>query len=148
MTVTPEMKQEILDDPDCMELLSNMVDYRKNLLLELIQSGTILEYLLKTVNHYLEMKSNPTVQKQLENLPPGGEQEVNYMLLTGNDPEMKLCEWTAPEARTVNAWWAKTFPDEKNPVGLDEDELQERQDASKEENELLNDLEDLYQTIP
>ena len=148
MTITPEMKQEILDDPDCMELLSNMVDYRKNLLLELIQSGTILEYLLKTVNHYLEMKSNPTVQKQLENLPPGGEQEVNYMLLTGNDPEMKLCEWTAPEARTVNEWWAKTFPNEKNPLGLDEDELQERQDALKEENELLNDLEDLYQTIP
>ena len=146
MTITPEMKQEILDDPDCMELLSNMVDYRKNLLLELIQSGTVLEYLLKKTNRFLEMKSNPAAQEQTANLPPGGEQEVNYMLLTGIDPEMELCEWTAPEARTVNDWWAKTFPDEKNPLGLEPDELPEKLEDETEpsEAERLMNLPDLF----
>ncbi len=146
MTITPEMKQEVLDSVEAMELLSNMVDYRKDLLLDLIRSGRILKYLLKETHRFLDLKANPAVQEQTANLPPGGEQEVNYMLLTGIDPEMELSEWTAPEARIVNEWWKREFPDEKNPLGLEEDELPEKLEAEPEmsEAEMLMNLPDIF----
>lgn len=125
MRITAEMKQELLDDPDAMEILSNMADYRKGLLLELIESNEIIPYLLKKSGMYLEQRSNPATLAQMDNLPPGGEQEIEYQLKTGIDPDTPLSEWTKREARTANAWWAREFPEESNPLGLDEDYLPE-----------------------
>ena len=135
MEVTAEMKEALLNDRDAMQILSSMADYRKGLLLELIQNNKIIPYLLKEAQRNWEKINSPTVQKQMANLPPGGDLEIQNMLMTGIDPDTPLSEWTAPEARIVNEWWAREFPEESNPFWLDEDRLPETLEDEEEEDD-------------
>lgn len=135
MEVTAEMKEALLNDRDAMEILSNMADYRKGLLLELIQSGEIIPHLLKESERYMEKLNSPATQAQMANLPPGGEMEIEYMLKTGIDPDTPLSEWTKAEAKIANDWWRREFPGEPDPLGLHEDLLPDTLEEEDDDDE-------------
>ncbi len=123
-SLTQEMKEDFLQSNVALQILQQMVEFEKQTVLSLIQEKVLLENVLRRADRYYEMSESPVVQERLKNLSPDVEMEMRWEIM-GYDPSMIPSEWTRSEAHIVNQWWEETFPDEPNPLYLEEDDLPE-----------------------
>ena len=123
--------ERVLEDKFAMAQLIHLADYEKETLLYLIQTEEILTHLLKKAEKAWSLLQNLNQQ----DLPPGGAEEIAMDSVTRNgDYDLKESWWTEQEVQFVNQWWKKTFPEEPNPMGL-----QEKLENQKAEEEFQRD---------
>lgn len=143
MNETPEMKEQFLQSSVAMQILQMMVDQKKETVLNLIREGALLKIVLMETDSYYEATQSPVVQERLKNLPPDVKMEMDWERM-GYDPGAEHSEWTEAEAEEFNNWWETMFPDEQNPIMLEQapDEEEARLDQ-----ELMHDLDEIYRLL-
>ena len=143
MNETSEMKNLLLQDDEAIQVLQLMADQEKETVLNLIHEGALLETIFHRVKTVNEMRESPVVQERMTDLSPDVELEMNWEM-NGYDPEAEHSEWTEEEAEIFNQWWETTFPDEPNPIMLEEAPDEE---TAKLEQELMHDLDEIYRAL-
>ena len=146
MNATPEMKERFLQSSVAMQILQQMVEFEKQKVLNLIREKALLKTVLMQTDRYYEMTDSPEEQERLKNLPPDVEMEMGWER-AGYDPSRDPSEWTKAEAQIVNQWWENLFPDEPNPLYLEEEDLPEKlEEPENQSNPGEMTLADLYRT--
>ena len=143
MNETPEMKEQFLQDDEAIQILQLMVDQEKETVLNLIREGALLKAVLRKTESVDRMREDPVVQERMSNLSPEVEMELGWQMM-GYDPGAEHSEWTEAEAEIFNNWWETTFPDEQNPIMLEQapDEEEARLDQ-----ELMHDPDEIYRLL-